>query len=245
MERSYRANDPIWLTEETRQKLFSKNSVFQTITRDFPVSLGKEISKNERDSNDLLSTLTYGELEFISIGEIFETIKERYGGIKPGGIFYDLGSGTGKGVIAGALLHNFDKCIGIEILEGLYNVSLQLKRVYEETFPSEISTRPDLWDSKIPEIEFTRSDMFTRGWADADFIFANSTCFDSSMMLRIAESEVKEGTWAITLTKSLPSSKWKIHESIKKLMSWGEATVYIQQRVNNSGAELGLDQLEI
>lgn len=72
--------------------------------------------------------------------------------------------------------------------------------------------------------------MFNRGINDADFIFANSTCFDFNMMDKIADFDVKPGTWAITLTKSLPSPKWIILESIKKLMSWGEATVYIQQR---------------
>lgn len=62
------------------------------------------------------STLTYGEVDFISLGEIFYTIRERYGGIPSGGVFYDLGHGTGKGVLAAALLHNFDSVRGIEIL---------------------------------------------------------------------------------------------------------------------------------
>ena len=31
-----------------------------------------------------------------------------------GGIFYDLGSGIGKGVIAASLLHKFNICKGIE-----------------------------------------------------------------------------------------------------------------------------------
>lgn len=70
------------------------------------------------------TNLTYGEIDFISIGEIFKTIGERYGGVPDGGIFYDLGHGTGKGVLAAALVHNFDEVRGIELLEGLYNVSL-------------------------------------------------------------------------------------------------------------------------
>ena len=35
---------------------------------------------------------------------------------KHGGVFYDLGSGCGKGVIAAHLLHNFQKCHGIELV---------------------------------------------------------------------------------------------------------------------------------
>jgi len=44
-----------------------------------------------------------------------------------GGVFYDLGSGAGKGVLAASLLHPFDKCCGIELLESLHEMGLELK----------------------------------------------------------------------------------------------------------------------
>ena len=52
-----------------------------------------------------------------------------------GGIFYDIGSGTGKPALAAALLHDFDQVNGIEILDGLYRISLEIqgagrKRLY-------------------------------------------------------------------------------------------------------------------
>lgn len=46
-------------------------------------------------------------------------------------IFFDLGSGSGKGIFAASMLFPFKKCIGIEILEGLYNISLDMKKEYE------------------------------------------------------------------------------------------------------------------
>lgn len=144
MEVAYRTNDPFHLPDLDRQRLFDRYAIYQNVTKDFPTSLGKEVSKKERVEDVFTSTLTYGELEFVSIGEVFETIKARYGAIRSGGVFYDLGSGTGKGVITGAMLHDFDKCIGIEILDGLYNVSLQLKSVYDESFPNQMQARPDL-----------------------------------------------------------------------------------------------------
>ena len=73
---------------------------------------------------------------------MFEKIRRRYGrpyvgssgpdGFlqRPGGIFYDLGSGTGKPCVAAAVLHNFDICYGIEILEGLYSMSLDVVASY-------------------------------------------------------------------------------------------------------------------
>jgi hypothetical protein len=65
-------------------------------------------------------TLTYGEVDFVSLGETFLSIENNFGGI-PQGKFYDIGSGTGKGCLAAALLYPFDICIGFEILEGLHN----------------------------------------------------------------------------------------------------------------------------
>jgi hypothetical protein len=35
----------------------------------------------------------------------------------------DIGTGAGRAVFAAALLHDFDKCMGIEILEGLHKAS--------------------------------------------------------------------------------------------------------------------------
>lgn len=72
----------------------------------------------------------YGEIEMKSFALALLKIKYKYGlpnvGYSPpegvmqqdGGIFVDLGSGTGKAVVAAAIVHNFDTAYGIEILEG-------------------------------------------------------------------------------------------------------------------------------
>ena len=79
-------------------------------------------SKKERQLKNLSSqNLTYGEIEFISVAEIFEFIREEYGVFsKPGGVFVDLGSGIGKGLVAGALMHEFEEWVGVEVLDDLY-----------------------------------------------------------------------------------------------------------------------------
>lgn len=43
-------------------------------------------------------------------------------------------------------------------------------------------------------------------WSDGDVVFANSTCFDDSLMRRMASAAtaLKKGTFFITLTKRLP-----------------------------------------
>ena len=75
----------------------------------------------------------------------------------PGGTFLDLGHGTGKGILSGALMHQFEKCWGIEILESLTGISLNLKSVYEnyvaETDP-ELYKRIFGWEkSSAPRFE--------------------------------------------------------------------------------------------
>ena len=76
------------------------------------------------------------------IVEIFGKIKNQYGkpyvgasgedGIlqRRGGYFYDLGCGTGKPLVAAALLHDFDVCCGIECLEGLFTAAVELVGIY-------------------------------------------------------------------------------------------------------------------
>lgn len=50
--------------------------------------------------------------------------------LPPGGTFYDLGSGTGKAVFAARLVCDFDRCVGVEILEGLHNQGQAIVKRY-------------------------------------------------------------------------------------------------------------------
>jgi len=211
------------------------------IIQEFPCSLGKEVSKQERDcmiNEDY--TLTYGEVDFTSLGETFATIKAQHGGIPSRGVFYDLGSGTGKGVIAAALLHDFAVCKGIEILKGLYDVSAQLKEEYD-TVKGEIRQNyPELFP-QLPEVRFEHGSFFDIDWSDASMIFANSTCFSSEMMRHLGNSNVAPGTIALTLTKSFSPGVWDTLASFRKQMSWGEATVFIQRRKAETSENVEID----
>jgi hypothetical protein len=79
-----------------------------------------------------------------------------------------------------------------------------------------------------PTIEFLRDSIFEVDWSDASFIFANSTCFSYNFIERLSQTPCKQGTFAMSLTRPLLSSHWTTLESVKKPMSWGEATIYIQ-----------------
>ena len=153
-------NNPYTLSQETHLKLHQKYKIFQQITNEYSADYSKDISKKERDELSLNSiSLTYGEIEFISFGEIFEIIKTQHGIINEGGIFYDLGSGSGKGIISAALLHGFNKCIGIEILKGLYDISINLKTNYDLMRISLVQENQDLWTT-LPDLEFINGNIF-------------------------------------------------------------------------------------
>ena len=116
----------------------------------------------------------------------------------------DLGSGTGRGVFAAAFLHDFDRCVGIEILDGLAGLSkavlqVALRWLYPESW---VSHQPSFLleqryqtqfrnampgvqsDSKETKsqghptsIEVAAGDFLRIDWSDADVIYINSTWY--------------------------------------------------------------------
>ena len=81
---------------------------------------GFSISAMDRERQDLNdSSLTYGELTEESIVELLAIVQPQ-----PGEVFYDLGSGAGKPVLWASVLYDWQKCCGIELLTGLYELSL-------------------------------------------------------------------------------------------------------------------------
>ena len=94
-------NPPYELTDADRDDLDTKYAFFSEIKREFPTSLGIEVSKQELASKHLTTNLalTYGEIgtfhvEFQALGEVFKAVEGRFGGL-PRGKFYDLGSVLG------------------------------------------------------------------------------------------------------------------------------------------------------
>ncbi|GAB5371398.1 hypothetical protein AAMO2058_001576500 [Amorphochlora amoebiformis] len=84
---------------------------------------GGKVSQTERRriSAEKEKAFTYGEVEFVSFLEILRSAKPN-----PGETFYDLGSGTGKAVIAAHLLEDFKQVHGIELLEGLHKSAVDI-----------------------------------------------------------------------------------------------------------------------
>eukprot|EP00968_Pinguiococcus_pyrenoidosus_P023649 scaffold3928_cov257-Pinguiococcus_pyrenoidosus.AAC.12 len=125
--------------------LSEKQDLYNEAFVDHDVCVGKALSRQERDKTGLRKhTLVYGEIRFDSFALALQKVKHIYGvpgarpetpaeGImqQPGGIFYDIGSGTGKPTVAAALVHPFSKAYGIELLSTLHQASLTIKEKWE------------------------------------------------------------------------------------------------------------------
>ena len=167
---------------------------------------------------------------------IYEYIKHFYAKSIGEGVFYDLGSGTGKAVLAMSLMHKFKRLVGIEYLENLFKLSQTVKQSYNNTINEKFENHRELLSLDRPNnIEFLQGDFLKQSWEDASFIFANSTCFSTDLMNNIANKankECKSGTVIVTFTKRLNklNSEWELTDGFRRLMAWGIATIYIHKR---------------
>ncbi|CAM9835951.1 unnamed protein product [Choristocarpus tenellus] len=75
--------------------------MYQKLFAGFDLEVGKSLSKTEREQRSLTSdkSLIYGEVDFMSFAKILREVSMLVEP-SPGGVFYDLGSGTGKAIFA-------------------------------------------------------------------------------------------------------------------------------------------------
>lgn len=228
------------------EKIDAMGSIYHLIFDSFAPNFGKMLSKKERSEKKLFDTaLIYGEIDYDSFAMALQKIFDIYGqpgvgasgeeGVlqSRGGIFYDLGSGVGKAVVAAACLYNFDVCCGIELLEELHKGAKEVQAIYDSKGKNELERAYDT------VVEMRQGDMLdkeVKSWSDGDVVFMNSTCYDDKLMTKLAHLavEMKRGSFVITLSKKLPSKDFQICEYEMHDMSWGTATVYIQQKITDA-----------
>lgn len=63
-------------------------------------------------------------MEFASFNAVLRKICTN---LPPGGNFYDIGSGSGRAVMAARLTQDFNKCVGIELMENLSGLADMVK----------------------------------------------------------------------------------------------------------------------
>ncbi|MBI4225995.1 SAM-dependent methyltransferase [Candidatus Roizmanbacteria bacterium] len=166
---------------------------------------------------------TYGEVTPDGFKKVLSDAKA-----KPGGIFYDLGSGTGKAVMLAALLGKFPKLVGIEIIKELYQVSINILGRFDP------EVRPILPVEKQKQtIEFVNADFLEYDFSDADVVFTHATCFYDELMVALERkcATLKKGTKVLLVTKNFQSPLFRLIKSGEYPMTWGKATVNFYEKV--------------
>jgi hypothetical protein len=90
---------------------------------------GYGISNAARAEAGITEGLLYGEIPFATWKAIVMKADPKHDGV-----FFDLGSGTGRVVMQSHLLFNFKKSVGVELLAGLHNQAYKIT----EKFAKEI-----------------------------------------------------------------------------------------------------------
>ena len=157
------------------------------------------------------------------------------------GYFYDLGSGTGRAVIGAALTAPFEKYVGIEYLDSLYNTSIITKNKFEEDFEQYYKENKELLphyknEKNRPDIEFIHGDFLKQDLSKASFIFINSTTFSDQLLGDLAakfNEDCKSGCVVVNTTMELSKldrDKWEFLPYFRRYMSWGIATINVYKR---------------
>lgn len=222
-------------------------SLFSSLFSECSLQDGKHLSREERETKGLTSnsSYTYGEIDFNN----FYLILRKLSPIKPGSIFYDLGSGTSRAVFASRILEDFSRCEGIEILESLHLAGEKVVNRFNESFKDlmRYKTFDNNGDDVVTNsngVKLLCGSFIDYDWSDGDICFANSTCFDANLMAELSEqaNKIKPGAICITFTKGLQLKDkdtnidtFEILERLRYKMSWGPATVYIQRRLGYDG----------
>lgn len=178
---------------------------------------GFALSKQARISGDA-PEYCYGEIVFMPFIALLSLCK-----INENTVFYDLGSGVGKAVIACAMMFDAKQCIGVELFSELHQAARlslnQLKRI-------------PIYAEKATRIVFRQGDLRQTSLVDAGLIFINASAFFGALWTSISQhcEQIPSGALVITTSKPLHSNTFSILKQTQVEMSWGIVIVYIQER---------------
>ena len=188
---------------------------YQQVSNDID---GFNLSRQARREHDAIE-YTYGEIDFLSFIALISLAKP-----DQNTVFYDLGSGTGKAVVALAMVFNIEKSCGIELFNVLHTTALlQQQRLQQQTD----------YQDKANTLHFINEDFLHMDFSDATLIFINATAFFGETWLAINQCllQVKGGTTVISTSKKLSAEAFTVTKKTTVKMSWGLVNAYIHQRL--------------
>ncbi|MCR9192377.1 MAG: hypothetical protein NXI01_06915 [Gammaproteobacteria bacterium] len=189
---------------------------------------GFELSRRARSESDAFEYV-YGEIESMSFIALLSLTKPN-----ATTVFYDLGSGTGKTVLACAMVFDIQKACGIELFSPLDQAAKQQAHA--------LSTIEAYQDS-AKKIDFICDDFLSADFSDATIIFISATGLFGATWTRLNErlAQLAHAPIIITTTKKLLSHHFKTLHKTRVQMTWGIVDTYIQQIDSTSSASYSSD----
>ena len=235
-------NYPCEIDLETQEKFEKLEKYFSKFYHNEVLEKAKKEAKEESEKKKLKKeNFVYGEVNFRAISYILLYLNHEHNLSNDDGYFYDLGSGTGRAVVGACLTLPFQKYVGIEYLDTLYNTSMIVKKKFEEDFESFYQENKDMLpkysnEKNFPEIEFIHGDFLKIDLSKAKVIFINSTTFTDKLLEDLARKfneECKSGCLVVNTTmelSKLDKNKWDFLPYFRRYMSWGIATLNFYKR---------------
>lgn len=177
--------------------------------------------KQQKIKQKYIENLIYGEIPFELLYAlfVFEPIKDIMNSRR---IFYDIGSGIGNAIIGSYLIGNFEKCIGIEILDSLYNISKMVESRVKNIYP--------MVDF---EIQFKHGNMLDFDISDGDIILFCCPNKDDKIRFKMEEKflTLKSNSVIISLIHSFNNkTDFSLITSRMVKSTWGETPMAIYKK---------------
>lgn len=181
---------------------------------------GYSASRFARQKQDAIE-FTYGEIEFLPFVALLSLIT-----LDSDTVFYDLGSGIGKAVIACAMVYPVRKSVGIELLPELCVIAKQQAL--------KLASHPS-YQKEAAKIQFLQEDLLEADLSEATLIFINSTTFLGIIWQKLSAhlSNFSQLQTVITTSKALPNADFTLINTTKLQMSWGVVPAFIHCRKTN------------
>lgn len=175
---------------------------------------GFMLSRQARKKQDAFE-FTYGEIEFLPFIALLSLVK-----IDNNTVFYDLGSGIGKAVLACAMVYPVRKSIGIELFQELHLSACEQAKKLKAIANYELT---------VKKITLIQGNFLEADLQNATLIFINSTALLGKTWEDLCShlNSLAQVETIITTSKPLLNSDvWQIkHTRIQ--MSWGVVLAYI------------------
>ena len=180
---------------------------------------GFTLSQAARVHHDAMDYV-YGEIKFLPFIALLSLLD-----INSETVFYDLGSGTGKAVLACGMSFRVKKSCGIELFKSLHEAACeglnQLKKL-------------EGYNNKASTICFYQGDFLHHDLSEATLIFINASAFFGETWNQL-NKKIDKLTQCQTLvsSKMLQSTCYQVIKRTCVEMSWGPVIVYIHERIRH------------